>query len=157
MANEKEWHWSSSEGGKQPWEFVEKMYVYRFDICSDSHWPWNVIKNLRNVKLNLYEPKFITLLYFSGGIGVSKQRFRRCRETMLKQQSSARVILLYFKLPSVPVRVFFFLLWSVCSLEGIPVPLVRQKCRVEQNLHSAFMVCVGHPICTRLEQIRPAA
>lgn len=58
------------------------------------------------------------------------------------------------------LRVFFFssfLLWSVCSLEGILVLLVRQKCRVEQNLHSTFMVCVGRPICTCLEQIRPAA
>ena len=53
--------------------------------------------------------------------------------------------------------IFSFLLWSVCSLEGILVPLVRQKCRVEQNLHSTFMVCVGRPICTCLEQIRPAA
>lgn len=59
----------------------------------------------------------------------------------------------------VPVCVFasLFLLWSVCSLEGVPMPLVRQKCRVEQNLHSTFMVCVGRPICTCLEQIRPAA
>lgn len=76
-----------------------------------------------------------------------------------KQQQSVLlwVILLYFKLSSLPVCVFFFLLWSVCSLEGVPVPLVRQKCRVEQNLHSTFMVCVGRPICTCLEQIRPAA
>lgn len=77
----------------------------------------------------------------------------------LKQQWSVLlwVILLYFKLSSLPVCVFFFLLWCVCSLEGVPGPLVRQKCRVEQNLHSTFMVCVGRPICTCLEQIRPAA
>lgn len=52
---------------------------------------------------------------------------------------------------------FLFSFVFVCSLEGVPVPLVRQKCCVEQNLHSTFMVCVGRPICTCLEQIRPAA
>lgn len=41
---------------------------------------------------------------------------------------------------SLTVCVFslLFLLWPVCALEGVPVPLVRQKCRVEQNLHSTL-------------------
>lgn len=94
--------------------------------------------------------------------GVSKQCLIYCLLVDNSEQDNSEedgLLLLQFQtIVSTPVCFLFsFLLWSVCSLEGILVPLVRQKCRVEQNLHSTFMVCVGRPICTCLEQIRPAA
>lgn len=109
----------------------------------------------------LEKPTILHNLAIQYEIGVGKQCLK-CR--LLVDDSKATVVHpsascpVFETIVSTPVCFLFsFLLWSVCSLEGILVPLVRQKCRVEQNLHSTFMVCVGRPICTCLEQIRPAA